>query len=254
MGIEIIKFGLDILDEVLPEGIPRSSFIIITGLGGTGKTFLTLNIAKQFLLRGEPVIYVVFDDDPITIINMLAYLGIDVYEYVRNRNLMIVDGFSFRIRNKKGKLHISVVEEVDPQNPEQVLYTIMQLLEKLELKGKGVVIIDSLNEFLAHHDYAKVEEFIKNIRANIVKYKGILTISILHTSADKAKQLLLSIEHIVDGVIFMDKQFKDGTVVRYLVIKRVRGASHKVDRVEFILSSKGIEKFFPELKTENLRS
>lgn len=242
MGIEMVKFGLDVLDEVLPEGIPRSSFVVLTGSGGAGKTFLTLNIAKQFLRREEPVIYVIFDDDPITVINMLANLGVDVYEYVRNRNLMVVDGFSFRIRNKKGKLHISVVEEVDPQNPEQVLYTIMQLLEKLELKGKGIVIIDSLNEFLAHHDYAKVEEFIKNIRANIVKYRSVLTIAILHTSSDKAKQLLMSIEHIADGVIYMDKQFKDSAVIRYLVVKRVRGTSHRIGRIEFTLSNKGIER------------
>lgn len=238
----MVKFGLDILDEVLPDGVLRSSLIILTGSGGSGKTFLTLNIAKQFLLRGEPVIYVVFDDDPITTINTLANLGGDVYEYIRNRILMVVDGFSFRIRNKKGKIHISVVEEVDPQNPEQVLYTITQLLDKLELKSKGIVIIDSLNEFLAHHDYAKVEEFIKNIRANVVKHRNILTIAILHTSADKARQLLMSIEHIADGIIFMDKQFKDNNVVRYLVIKRIRGAYHRIDKIEFTLSSKGLER------------
>lgn len=242
MDIEMVKFGLDILDEVLPNGVSRSSLIILTGSGGSGKTFLTLNIAKQFLLRGEPVIYVVFDDDPVTTISMLANLGVDVYEYIRNRTLMVVDGFSFRIRNKKGKIHVSVVEEVDPQNPEQVLYTITQLLEKLELKSKGIVIIDSLNEFLAHHDHPKVEEFIKNIRANIVKYRSILTMAILHTSADKAKQLLMSIEHIADGIISMDKQFKDDNVVRYLVVKRIRGAGHRIDKIEFTLSNKGIEK------------
>uniref|UniRef100_A0A7C2ZUQ6 KaiC-like domain-containing protein n=1 Tax=Ignisphaera aggregans TaxID=334771 RepID=A0A7C2ZUQ6_9CREN len=121
MSSENIRLGLEILDEALPDGVPRSSLLVLAGPGGTGKTFLALIITKRFLLNSEPVIYVTLDDDPASIISRMNRLDVDVYSYIRNKQLMIIDGFSFRIRDKKGKTHFSVVEEVDPQNPEQIL-------------------------------------------------------------------------------------------------------------------------------------
>lgn len=233
MYFEKVKFGLGILDEVLPEGVPRASFIVLAGSGGSGKTLLTLLMAKQFLSRKEPVIYITLDDDPATLVSLLQSLGIDVYSYISERLLVMIDGFSFRIRDRRGKIHVSVVEEVDPMNPEQVLHAVIQLVDKLEIKNKGICVIDSLNEFLTYHTYLKVSEFIKNVRANISKYRGVLTMAILHTSSNKAKNFLASIEHVVDGIVYVECELKDNEVVRRITVKRMRGTRYKTGKIEF---------------------
>lgn len=242
MSYEKVKFGIDVLDEVLPDGVPRTSFIVLAGSGGTGKTILTLLIAKQFLLRKEPVIYVALDDDPNSVVSILQSLGVEVYTYVTERLLIVIDGFSFRIKDRKEKTSIWVVGEVDPMNPEQVLYTITQLIDKLEIRNRGIVIVDSLNEFLSYHGNLKVSEFVKNLRANVSKYRGIITISVLHTSLSKAKRFLALIEHVVDGIIYTDQQPKDTEVLRYISVKRMRGVRHKVDKVAFIINQNTISK------------
>lgn len=237
MNIENTRFGLDILDELLPQGVPRNSFIILAGSCSIGKTFLALEIVRQFLLRKEPVIYVVFDDDPITIIDIINNrLGIDVYSYTRDRLLNIVDGFSFRIKDKRGRTHISVAEEVTPENTEQIVYTIIQLVDRLEIKGRGIIVIDSLNEILAYHEYIKIIELIKNIRANISKYRCILTLAILHISSEETKKLLQLIEYGIDGLIYMNSTYKDNAFINNIVVKRMKGVEHSKVEKEYIIS------------------
>ncbi|MEM1694955.1 MAG: RAD55 family ATPase [Ignisphaera sp.] len=233
MNIEKVTTGIKVLDTLLPNGIPRNSFIIIAGPGGTGKSFLVVNIAKQFLLRNEPAIYITFDEDPLTVASIVSSIGVDVYKYLGSRLFMIIDGYSFRIKDREGKMHIAVVEEVDPQNTEQVFYTVIQIVDRTNIKGKGLIIIDSLNEFLSYYEHHRVAEFIKNFRANIAKYRGILTLAILHTSTDKAKQLLTLVEHIADGIILVDKVFKDSTIVKSVMIQRMKGVEHKLVRLEY---------------------
>ncbi|MEM1541108.1 MAG: RAD55 family ATPase [Ignisphaera sp.] len=233
MSVEKIVTGIKILDTLLPNGIPRNSFIVIAGPGGSGKSFLVINIAKQFLLRNEPAIYVTFDEDPLTVASITSSVGVDLYKYLGDKLFMIIDGYSFRIKDREGKIHVAVIEEVDPQNTEQVFYTVMQTVDRVNIRGRGVIVIDSLNEFLSYHEHYRVAEFIKNLRANIAKYRGILTLAILHTSTDKAKQLLTLVEHVADGIILAERVIKDNTVVKSVVIQRMKGAEHKLTRLEY---------------------
>lgn len=233
MNNERIVMGIKILDELLPGGVPRKSFVVFAGAGGTGKSFLVINIAKQFLLRNEPVIYVVFDDDPITLSSMISSIGVELYDYIGSGIFMIVDGYSFRIKDREGKLHVSVVEEVDPQNTEQILYTVMQLVDRIGIRNKGLIVLDSLNELFSYHEQNRVVEFIKSFRANIVKYRGILTLSILHTSTNKAKQFLTLIEHIADGIILIGRMRKNSDRIKFISIRRMKGVDHKLTRVEY---------------------
>lgn len=58
------RTGIGALDAVLKEGMPRSSFVVISGEGGTGKSVLLSEFFYRRLEAGEPCIYVCFDDLP----------------------------------------------------------------------------------------------------------------------------------------------------------------------------------------------
>lgn len=237
MSVENIPIGVDILDGALPQGVLRNSLIFIAGPSGSGKTFLTINIMKSFLNRREPVFYVLFDDDPATLITITNNLGVDTYAAVKDRLLNLVDGFSFRIKYKKGKAHISVAEEVNPENTEQILYTLINLIDKLEVRWRGIVVIDSVNELLFYHDTIKVAEFIKNLKANVAKSRGILTLGILHTSTPEAERFLGLIEHFVDGVVLVNRVYRDGVIINTLTVKKMKGVQYKANVFEYSPSS-----------------
>ncbi len=247
MGMEIIRLDMEIFRDVLPEGIPRNSFILLTGSGGSGKSVLAINMVKYFLERRTPVIYLSLDDDPKSIVARLKSFDIDVIDYVKNDLFMIVDGYSFRIRDKKEKMHISVVEEVDPQNMDQVLFILMKVIDEKQLRDRAFLVIDSINEFLSHYDPQRIIEFLKNVRANITKNRNILTLATLHTSTQMLREFQLSLEYIVDGLIITEiviqPPLKEPIPIslRQLTVKKMKGVSHRIDSVLYTIDRKGIK-------------
>jgi len=235
IDVEKVKLNIELFDNVLPEGVLRNSFIVLSGKGGAGKSLLLICIAKIFLDNGEPVFYLALDDDPITIIKQFHLLDVNISEYVKKGLFYIIDGYSFRIRGKKEKMHLSVIEEVDPQNMNQVLNACIKVLDEQNIANRGMFIIDSLNEFLSFYDINKAIEFIKNFRANISKARNIIVMSILHTSSKIAEDFLSLIEHIIDGIILTETVVQTHpsnivyTPLRQLLVKKMKGVPHSTN-------------------------
>jgi len=246
MGIELIELDIEPFKEILPEGIPRNSFILLTGSGGSSKSVLAMTMVKYFLEKKLPVVYLALDDDPKSIVTRLKLFDIDVIEYVKNNLFMIIDGYSFRIRDKKEKMHMSVVEEIDPQNIDQVLYTLMRVIDEKQLGNRAFLVIDSINEFLSHYEPHRVAEFLKSVRANITKNRNILTLAILHTSTQMLREFQLSLEYIVDGLIITEIVVQPSSresmpiSLRQLIVKKMKGVRHRIDSVLYIVDKKGI--------------
>ncbi|MEM0066139.1 MAG: ATPase domain-containing protein, partial [Sulfolobales archaeon] len=53
-----ISTGIKELDEAIEGGVPRGSWIAITGEPGTGKSILCMHYAWAGLKAGDPVVYV----------------------------------------------------------------------------------------------------------------------------------------------------------------------------------------------------
>ena len=77
-----IRTGIEPLDFGVPEGILRSSTIVISGPAGTGKSVLVAHFAKNMLERGEPVVYLTLDDDPRAVIELFSNFKWDVDGYI----------------------------------------------------------------------------------------------------------------------------------------------------------------------------
>ncbi len=242
--------GLEPLKTMFPEGIPRNSFIVIAGKSGSGKSVLLAKIVGSVLQLGEPVLYLALDDDPKTVALQLENLKIDVIEYVKKKQFFIVDGYSERIRDRDFKSHISVIAKVNPQNIEHVIETLLGIANEMGLESRGLIAIDSLNEFLCFYKTMDLAEHIKVIRANFSKAKNILTVATLHTSTPQARELLASIEHNVDGVIKAEKiwyttQHKNKAVLWRAMVKKLKITRHNPDWVYYTFSAGDIEIVHP---------
>src|SRR2546421_10874564 len=88
---DLIKTGIEGLDELLLGGIPRGNLILIQGAPGTGKTTLGL----EFVYRGitefdEPGMIVLFEVSPDKLVRDAAAFGWDLRELERQGRLKIV--------------------------------------------------------------------------------------------------------------------------------------------------------------------
>src|SRR6266581_780666 len=88
---DLIRTGIDGLDEILLGGIPRNNVILVQGPAGSGKTLMGI----EFIYRGitefnEPGIIVVFESGPGKIIRDAAGFGWNLPELQQQNKLKIV--------------------------------------------------------------------------------------------------------------------------------------------------------------------
>src|SRR5947209_4595662 len=87
----LIKTGVDGLDDILLGGIPRGNVIMVQGASGTGKTLL----GTEFIYRGitqhnEPGLIVIFEASPDKLIRDAANFGWNLDELQQQDKLKIV--------------------------------------------------------------------------------------------------------------------------------------------------------------------
>jgi KaiC/GvpD/RAD55 family RecA-like ATPase len=235
-----VKLSGELFEHIFPEGIPRNSFIIIAGEGGSGKSMLLTSIAKSLLKNGEPVLYTALDDDPKTVVQLFSALNLNVVEYVKRELLFIIDGYSYRVRGEHRKMHVSVIAEIDPHNMHHTISTIIGILDESKIVGRGALIIDSLNEFLSYYKPEELAEYIKDMRANISKVREVVVFASLHTSTQVAKDLLNHIEHCVDGVVIAQRSgVEKGQVTTAVLVKRMKGLVRKQGWVSYTIDENG---------------
>src|SRR5579859_3193604 len=88
---ELVRTGIEGLDNILLGGIPKGNTILVQGLVGSGKTLLGL----EFIYRGitqfnEPGIIVVFETSPDKIVRDGAGFGWNLEELQQQRKLQVV--------------------------------------------------------------------------------------------------------------------------------------------------------------------
>ena len=94
----VTKSGVSILDVLLPEGLPRNSFVMVGGEAGTGKSALVSELAYHTLHeKKEPVIYVVNENSPLSLYHRFLGLGWDIEPFIEAKSLRIVDSFTTMI-------------------------------------------------------------------------------------------------------------------------------------------------------------
>src|SRR5688500_2381256 len=88
---DLVKTGIDGLDEIMAGGILRGNVVLIEGSAGTGKTTLGM----EFIYRGatefnEPGLIVLFEVSPDKLIRDAALFGWDLPELERQGRIKIV--------------------------------------------------------------------------------------------------------------------------------------------------------------------
>ncbi len=124
----VIASGISELDSLLGGGLNRGTSTLCIGPAGAGKSTISLRYAIAAAERGEYAYYVTFDEGMPTLIERAEGLGMPLRQYMDSGHLRI--------------------EVVDPAELSPGFF-IANVRDEVEKRKASVVVIDSLNGFLA---------------------------------------------------------------------------------------------------------
>ncbi|HZF21105.1 MAG TPA: ATPase domain-containing protein, partial [Dongiaceae bacterium] len=73
--------GIGIVDELLPEGYPSTSVVLVMGDPATGKTTLLTQLVVEALRKDKNVVYASLDDFPDSVRESMRMMGINPEKY-----------------------------------------------------------------------------------------------------------------------------------------------------------------------------
>ncbi len=237
----LIKFDIPLLDKLLPKGIWRNSFVLLAGEGGTGKTYILQQVAASLLNRDEPVIYLALDDDPADIIESLEFKGVEARRFINDGKLVFIDGYGGRYGYET---EAPIADRLRSLDIHAAISTITRVLDTKGTRGKGAIVLDSLNPFFQWHDANMVYDFVNMLRILIAKKRGMPVFATLHTPTQLYADIAATMEYMVDVFIvtrYHSAAMEAGYSVKEILIKKARGVPVAYGWVPFMITDKGLE-------------
>jgi circadian clock protein KaiC len=215
--------GVSGLDELLGEGVPHGSCVLVSGVPGSGKTILLL----EFLYRGAQVdqkgVLFSFEETPDRIQATARGLGWDLDREI-----------------ERGMVEIVFI----PQPDIMLEANLLMMHERLHASEVKRVAIDSVSVFLHKvQDARAAQEKIFQL-ATVVQREG--AVGFFATDVPFGSGLISRLgveETIIDGVILLDAAEHGLDRERYLEVYKLRNTAHVTGRHPMVIGAGGISVF-----------
>jgi len=241
--------GVDILQSLLPQGIPRNNMILLMGETGTAKSSVMLDLLHKILsIRKEPCIFVNVDDPYLSIEQHAATLGWDMAGFEDAAQLKFLDCFSFRMDSKEAPPS-HVVSVSNPKDLRSLTSSLFGLIDELKMVGRGAVFVDSLTEMFTLVSETgpllyQVIDTVKAWRARGPKERYIPFFCSHHLGIDQYKELEALLLYAVDGIIdlrFDPDLFDRKQVLSHQMrIRHMKGVAHETRWASMAITPDGI--------------
>ena len=221
--LERCKTGIARFDELLGDGIPIGSSLLVSGAAGTGKTALLLECLYRAAASGEVGIYFAFDDGIERLLATARELGWDIDALV-----------------SAGLLHFVAV----PQPEIHIEHDVTRMHERALAVGAKRIAVDSVSSLLHNLvDPQLVREKVFQI-SNIAKAAG--AVAFLAMDVPYGSDLLSRYgveETVVDGIIALTLVERGLERQRFVEIYKLRNTAHLSGRHSMTISTGGMSVF-----------
>jgi circadian clock protein KaiC len=223
------KTGISKLDDLLGEGIPRGSSVLIGGVAGTGKTVLLLEFLYRGARAGEKGIVFSFEETEERLRASARGLGWDLDREI-----------------DRGMVEIVFI----PQPSIMVESHLLMMQERVQTMKAQRVAIDSVSVFLhkikdpqiAREKTFQLASIIQNSQA-----VGFFATDIPYGSSQLSR---FGVEEtVVDGVILLSSTEEGLERQRYLEVYKLRNTAHLKGRHSMVIEAGGIT-IFPRYNAE----
>ena len=212
--------GIAKLDELLGEGIPRGSSLLVAGTSGTGKTVLLLEFLYRGALAGEKGIMFSFEETDERLRATARGLGWDL----------------------DAQIAAGMVELVTiPQPNIFVDADILKIKERVEAMRAQRVAIDSLSVFLHKLDSASSIGVKVYQLATIMQNAGAVGLFATDIPYGTTRLTRTGVEEtVVDGAIVLSAVEEGFERRRYIEIYKLRNTAHMTGRHSMVIGPRGI--------------
>ena len=231
-GFRRFETGVSGFDASLPQGLPRNSFVLVSGSSGTRETALLAELVWRALRRGEPAVVVTFTEPPISVVEQFLSLDWNVLPYLEDGQVHILDCFTYRVSERRRmfermnewnrhlrRITADVTTTIrDPSDVSELQNKLDNCMEGLEMIDRGLVAVDSLTEFGTLVQPVQAYNFVKDIRADICKGRFVPVFAGA-TFAGAEDAFPHDLNYAVDGVVDLEL---NGSIVQDTLLKRLR--------------------------------
>jgi KaiC/GvpD/RAD55 family RecA-like ATPase len=225
--------SFDHIFELTQGNLENPGFVIINGSPGAGKTTLCSGLTANYLKKGDPCLYVTYDQAPSTLRERMKKLGSDPTQYESQYRFIIVDGYASQ--SDSFSMEPSYLDQ--PFNFDTIQETLVR--NSQVFTGEKIrIIFDSIDKLATK---VPQKDFVKSFNdlASKLKDSGATLIATVDLS-ELPKDLANSLTDMADCVADLSKDDSDPNG-RELKVQRLNQKSAKVDAETFeIDSGKGL--------------
>lgn len=210
------------LDDQLPEGFSRNSFVLLSSMPGTAEESLHAELVWRTLQRGEPAVVVAFEEPPFAFVEFLLSMEWNVIPYLESGQLRFVDCFTERVTTYRedpdrltdwNRYVYGITAEATERVSDFTSFSVLHdhvdaVVEDVEAYDAGLVLVDSLDE-LAIIQPANALPFVKDLRADFCKGR-LVTVVAGATFVFQDTGFPQNVRYFADGIVELDALESDG--------------------------------------------
>jgi circadian clock protein KaiC len=220
-GVERVTVGIDKLDEIIEGGFKQRSINLVAGNAGSGKSTLAMQFIVEGLKKGEPGIFITFEETKKKVYDDYLSFGWDLASYEREGTFRFLeytpDQIKRLISEGGGTLDVTIAQ----------------------INAKRLVV-DSITSFsmLFTNKLAKRESSLAFF--DLITKWGCTALLTSQATKVTADEIEAELEFEVDGIIVLHHFKKKGIRERALEVLKMRGTKIPEKTMRMEIGDKGI--------------
>lgn len=220
---EKFSTGIPGLDAMLGgDGPYHGSALMVSGQSGTGKTSFAAQFATSFCAKGEPVLYLSFEESADELIRNQRSAGVDLSQH-------LADG------SGSGLLTLS------PILPSEIGWEehLLRIMRAIEQNQPKVVVLDPISALTDQRQHGQGKEMLMRL-FHMLKELGVTVIATELMGDSGGRVSYLEVSSIIDVWIKLRRDEHDNRLRRLLTVVKARGLPTSDEVKEYFITNSGI--------------
>ncbi len=223
--IRLIQTGVPGLDTILGGGLPEFSFNLLAGTPGAGKTTLAHQIMFATAKAGRRALYfTVLGEPPLKMLRYQQQFAFFDAEKI-GKSIRFVNLASELLKGDLGKVLKVILQEVEAESPSLVFvdsFRSIMLATKGHPKGEN-----------------ELQHFIQELGMHLTSWEATTFLVGEYDEADQSNPIFT----VADGLIWLTQDTYQGSMVRKLEVKKMRGLATLPGQHTIRITDEGVRAF-----------
>jgi circadian clock protein KaiC len=218
--------GISGLDEVTGGGLPEGRPTLVCGPAGCGKTLFGMEFIVRGILRGEPGVFMAFEESVDDLTANVASMGFDLAQLEAD-GVLLIDHV-----NASG----AEMEETGDWDLEGLF---LRLGAAIDAVGAKRVVIDTIEALFGEFANATILRSELRRLFGWLKHRGVTAVITGERGEGSLTRYGIE-EYVSDCVIVLDHRVTEQSSTRRLRILKYRGSVHGTNEYPFLIGEAGI--------------